>query len=41
VADQGKREKARNLLAPVYGQFTEGFDTVDLKDEKALLDEPA
>ena len=37
--DQGKREEARELLAPVYGWFTEGFDTRDLKDGKALLDE--
>ena len=39
--DQGKRDEARNLLAPVYGWFTEGFDTLDLKDAKALLDELA
>ena len=37
--DQGKREQARELLAPVYGWFTEGFDTLDLKEAKALLDE--
>jgi len=37
--DQGKRAEARNLLAPVYGWFTEGFDTLDLKRAKALLDE--
>ncbi len=37
--DQGKRDEARNLLAPVYGWFTEGFDTPDLKEAKALLDE--
>jgi predicted ATPase len=37
----GKREKARELLAPVYGWFTEGFDTRDLKEGKALLDELA
>jgi predicted ATPase len=37
--DQGKRAEARNLLAPVYGWFTEGFDTRDLKEAKALLDE--
>ena len=37
--DQGKRNEARDLLAPVYGWFTEGFDTPDLKDAKALLDE--
>jgi predicted ATPase len=34
-----KREEARELLAPVYGWFTEGFDTLDLKEAKALLDE--
>jgi predicted ATPase len=39
--DQGKREAARELLAPVYGWFTEGFDTLDLKEAKALLDELA
>ena len=39
--DQGKRYEARDLLAPVYGWFTEGFDTRDLKDAKALLDELA
>jgi predicted ATPase len=37
--DQGKRDEARNLLAPVYGWFTEGFDTLDLKEAKALLNE--
>jgi predicted ATPase len=37
--DQGKQEEARNLLAPVYGWFSEGFDTLDLKEAKALLDE--
>jgi len=37
--DQGKRQQARELLAPVYGWFTEGFDTLDLKQAKALLDE--
>jgi class 3 adenylate cyclase/predicted ATPase len=37
--DQGKREAARDLLAPVYGWFTEGFDTLDLKEAKAFLDE--
>ncbi len=36
--DQGKRDEARNLLAPVFGWFTEGFDTLDLKEAKALLD---
>ena len=38
-ADQGKRAEAYDLLAPVYGWFTEGFDTADLQDAKALLDE--
>jgi predicted ATPase len=37
--DQGRPAEARDLLAPVYGWFTEGFDTPDLKDAKALLDE--
>jgi predicted ATPase len=37
--DQGKRDAARDLLAPVYNWFTEGFDTLDLKEAKALLDE--
>jgi predicted ATPase len=36
--DQGRRGEARDLLAPVYDWFTEGFDTPDLKDAKALLD---
>jgi predicted ATPase len=40
-ADQGERQKARNLLASVYGWFTEGFDTADLKDAKVLLEELA
>jgi predicted ATPase len=35
---QGKRTQAYDLLAPIYGWFTEGFDTADLKDAKALLD---
>ena len=39
--DQGKRSEARELLAPVYGWFTEGFDTLDLREAKALLDELA
>ena len=39
--DQGKRQEARELLAPVYGWFTEGFETRDLKEAKALLDELA
>ena len=37
--DQGKRTEARDLLAPIYGWFTEGFDTPDLKEAKALLAE--
>ena len=37
--DQGKVPQARELLAPVYGWFTEGFDTLDLKGAKALLEE--
>ena len=36
--DRGKRDEARDLLAPIYGWFTEGFDTLDLKQAKALLD---
>jgi predicted ATPase len=39
--DQGKRDGARKLLAPVYDWFTEGFDTRDLKEARALLDELA
>ena len=39
--DQGKVQQARELLAPVYGWFTEGFDTRDLKQAKALLEELA
>jgi predicted ATPase len=38
---QGKPQQARELLAPVYGWFTEGFDTRDLKEAKALLEELA
>jgi predicted ATPase len=37
--DRGKSAEARDLLAPVYGWFTEGFDTPDLKEAKALLGE--
>ena len=37
--DQGRRAEARDLLAPVYDWFTEGLDTADLKEAKALLDE--
>jgi len=39
--DEGKPQQARELLAPVYGWFTEGFDTRDLKEAKALLEELA
>ena len=39
--DQGKPQQARELLAPVYGWFTEGFDTRDLKEAKAFLKELA
>ena len=38
---QGKRDEARQLLAPIYSWFTEGFDTADLKEARALLDELA
>ena len=41
AAIQGKVQQAREMLAPVYGWFTEGFDTRDLKEAKALLDELA
>ena len=39
LAKQGKRAEARTMLAEIYGWFTEGFDTADLKDAKALLEE--
>ena len=39
LAKQGYRDEARAMLAEIYGWFTEGFDTADLKDAKALLDE--
>jgi predicted ATPase len=39
--DHGKVQQAREVLAPVYGWFTEGFDTRDLKEAKALLEELA
>jgi len=39
LRDQGKRDADRDLLAPVYGWFTEGFDTLDLKEAKALLEQ--
>ncbi len=37
--DQGKRDEARGLLAPIYGWFSEGFDTLDLREGRALLEE--
>jgi len=36
---QGKKDEAREMLGEIYGWFTEGFDTADLKDAKALLEE--
>jgi predicted ATPase len=39
--DQGRRPQARDILAPVYGWFTEGFGTLDLKQARAMLDELA
>jgi predicted ATPase len=39
LLDQKWREEARAILAPIYGWFTEGFDTLDLKQAKALLEE--
>jgi predicted ATPase len=38
LAKQGRRDEARAMLAEIYGWFTEGLDTPDLKDAKALLD---
>jgi predicted ATPase len=38
-AERGERQKAYDLLAPIYGWFTEGFDTADLRDARALLEE--
>src|SRR5207249_5621057 len=38
---QGKKEEARQLLAEIYGWFTEGFDTADLREAKALIEELA
>ena len=40
-SNQGKGDEARELLAPVYAWFTEGFDTLDLEEAKALLEELA
>ena len=37
LGEQGRRAEARDLLAPVYGWFTEGFDTADLKEGRMLL----
>ncbi len=39
LTTQGNRDEARAMLADIYGWFTEGFDTADLRDAKALLDE--
>jgi predicted ATPase len=39
--EQGRRDEGRDLLAPIYDWFTEGFDTLDLKQAKALLDDLA
>ena len=39
IASQGRRDEARTMLAEIYNWFTEGFDTIDLKKAKALLDE--
>ncbi len=39
LAKQGRRGEARKMLAEIYGWFTEGFDTADLKDAKTLLEE--
>ena len=39
LALEGRRDQARAMLAKIYGWFTEGFDTADLKEAKALLDE--
>jgi predicted ATPase len=41
LGDEGRRTEARDLLSPIYGWFTEGFDTPDLKDAEALLNELA
>ena len=39
LAEQGRRDEARTMLAEIYNWFTEGFDTLDLKEAKALIDE--
>ena len=41
LAKQGQHEEAREMLAEIYGWFTEGFDTADLKDAKSLLEQLA
>jgi len=41
MRDQGRAREARDLLAPVYNWFTEGFDTKDLKEARTLLDDLA
>jgi hypothetical protein len=41
LARSGQRDEARDLLAPIYGWFSEGFDTLDLKEAKGLLEELA
>jgi predicted ATPase len=41
LRDTGRRGEARTMLAEIYGWFTEGFDTADLKDAQSLLDELA
>jgi predicted ATPase len=41
LAQQGRRAEARTMLTEIYGWFAEGFDTADLKDAKALLDQLA
>jgi hypothetical protein len=38
LAERGERMRAYDLLHPIYASFTEGFDTLDLKEAKALLD---
>ncbi len=40
LRDTNRRDEARAMLADIYNWFTEGFDTADLKDAKALLEEP-
>ena len=39
LAERGKRQEAADLLSPIYAAFTEGFDTLDLVEAKALLDQ--